>query len=99
MVIFIDEIEVLLGSRGSGNQSDFKDTKIAEFLTAWDGFHKTGSSTIVIGATNRKEILDDAILRRLPIKLGFDRNKSFFINPYVFVSLTRVSAVLRHIGL
>ena len=99
MVIFIDEIEVLLGSRGSGNQSDFKDTKIAEFLTAWDGFHKTGSSTIVIGATNRKEILDDAILRRLPIKLGFDRNESFFINHYVFVSLTRVSAVLRHIGL
>ena len=99
MVIFIDEIEVLLGSRGSGNQSDFKDTKIAEFLTAWDGFHKTGSSTIVIGATNRKEILDDAILRRLPIKLGFDRNKSFFINHFVFVSLTRVSAVLRHIGL
>ena len=99
MVIFIDEIEVLLGSRGSGNQSDFKDTKIAEFLTAWDGFHKTGSSTIVIGATNRKEILDDAILRRLPIKLGFDRNKSFFINHYVFVSLTRVSTVRRHIGL
>ena len=99
MVIFIDEIEVLLGSRGSGNQSDFKDTKIAEFLTAWDGFHKTGSSTIVIGATNRKEILDDAILRRLPIKLGFDRNESFFVNHYVFVSLTRVSTVLRHIGL
>jgi len=69
MVIFIDEIDVLLGSRGSFNQSDFKDTKIAEFLTAWDGFHKTGSSTIVIGATNRKEILDDAILRRLPIKI------------------------------
>jgi len=77
MVIFIDEIEVLLGSRGSGNQSDFKDTKIAEFLTAWDGFHKAGSSTIVIGATNRKEILDDAILRRLPIKIEIpmpDRN-------------------------
>lgn len=69
MVIFIDEIEVLLGSRGSFSQSDFKDTKIAEFLTAWDGFHKTGSSTIVIGATNRKEILDEAILRRLPIKI------------------------------
>merc|ERR1711962_1246976 len=77
MVILIDEIEVLLGSRGSFNQSDFKDTKIAEFLTAWDGFHKTASSTIVIGATNRKEILDDAILRRLPIKIEIpmpDRN-------------------------
>jgi len=77
MVIFIDEIEVLLGSRGSNYQSEFKDTKIAEFLTAWDGFHKTGSSTIVIGATNRKEILDDAILRRLPIKIEIpmpDRN-------------------------
>ena len=86
MVIFIDEIEVLLGSRGSNYQSEFKDTKIAEFLTAWDGFHKTGSSTIVIGATNRKEILDDAILRRLPIKLGVDRNKYYnlldFIGPY-----------------
>jgi len=77
MVIFIDEIEVLLGSRGSSVQSDFKDTKIAEFLTAWDGFHKTDSSTIVIGATNRKEMLDDAILRRLPIKIEIpipDRN-------------------------
>ena len=85
MVIFIDEIEVLLGSRGGSYQSDFKDTKIAEFLTAWDGFHKTDSSTIVIGATNRKEMLDDAILRRLPIKLGVDQNNLLgFIGPHKY---------------
>ena len=67
IVIFVDEIEVLLGSRET--ESEFKNTKIAEFLTAWDGFTKNDAAVVVMGATNRKNHLDDAILRRLPLKV------------------------------
>lgn len=70
-VLFVDEIEVLLGNRdgGFGGMNDHKQIKIAEFLTAWDGFDQSSAPVVVIGATNRKNQLDDAILRRLPIKI------------------------------
>ena len=70
-VLFVDEIEVLLGNRDSDAHSvtDFKQTKIAEFLTAWDGFEKISAPVVVIGATNRIKNLDQAILRRMPIQV------------------------------
>ena len=70
VVLFIDEIEVLLGNRGGvGSFSEFKEIKVGEFLTAWDGFGNRGESVVVMGATNRKENLDEAILRRLPLQV------------------------------
>lgn len=71
-VMFVDEIEVLLGNRNGDGRvlNEHKEIKIAEFLTAWDGFEQNkGAPVVVIGATNRKECLDAAILRRLPIKV------------------------------
>ena len=60
----------MLGNRGgNGSHWDFKETKIGEFLTAWDGFGQTNASVVVMGATNRKGNLDDAILRRLPLQV------------------------------
>lgn len=73
-VMFVDEIEVLLGNRNGDGRvlNEHKEIKIAEFLTAWDGFEQNkGAPVVVIGATNRKECLDAAILRRLPIKVCF----------------------------
>jgi len=70
--MFVDEIEVLLGNRNGDGRvlNEHKEIKIAEFLTAWDGFEQNkGAPVVVIGATNRKECLDAAILRRLPIKV------------------------------
>lgn len=72
--MFVDEIEVLLGNRNGDGRvlNEHKEIKIAEFLTAWDGFEQNkGAPVVVIGATNRKECLDAAILRRLPIKVCF----------------------------
>merc|ERR1712048_202554 len=70
-VLFVDEIEVLLGNRDviSTSNTDFKQIKIAEFLTAWDGFEKIKKPVVVIGATNKIEQLDRAILRRMPIQI------------------------------
>ncbi|CAG5094126.1 Oidioi.mRNA.OKI2018_I69.XSR.g13271.t1.cds [Oikopleura dioica] len=69
-VIFVDEIDVFLGNRNDESFHEHTQIKIAEFLTAWDGFDQNkGAPVVVIGATNRKDTLDEAILRRLPIKV------------------------------
>ena len=71
-VLFVDEIEVLLGNRDNEfSNHNLNQIKIAEFLTAWDGFEKNvGQPVVVIGATNRIKNLDAAILRRMPIKVN-----------------------------
>ncbi len=63
-VIFIDEIDAIGGARGSYlNAGDSeRDQTLNQLLTEMDGF-KTDSGIIVIGATNRPEILDKALLR------------------------------------
>ncbi len=63
-VLFIDEIDVLGGKRGGGNSggSQEKDQTLNQLLTEMDGFHKS-KGLIVIGATNRKDMLDSALLR------------------------------------
>ncbi|WP_284928717.1 ATP-dependent metallopeptidase FtsH/Yme1/Tma family protein, partial [Candidatus Phytoplasma sp. AldY-WA1] len=66
-IIFIDEIDVLGGKRNSGNsgRSQEKDQTLNQLLTEMDGFTKSFKSLgiIVIGATNRADILDPALLR------------------------------------
>ncbi len=63
-VLFIDEIDVLGGKRGGGNSggSQEKDQTLNQLLTEMDGFRKS-KGLIVIGATNRKDMLDSALLR------------------------------------
>jgi cell division protease FtsH len=63
-IIFIDEIDAIGGARGSYlNAGDSeRDQTLNQLLTEMDGF-KTDSGIIVIGATNRPEILDKALLR------------------------------------
>ncbi|NWN46140.1 ATP-dependent zinc metalloprotease FtsH, partial [Candidatus Phytoplasma pruni] len=63
-IIFIDEIDVLGGKRNSGNSgsNQEKDQTLNQLLTEMDGFSKS-SGVIVIGATNRKDMLDSALLR------------------------------------
>ena len=69
IILFIDEIDVLLSSRGDGFNSTYQNQLIGEFLTAWDGFDQSDGAIVVIGATNRISSLDEAILRRLPLKV------------------------------
>ncbi|WWD18592.1 hypothetical protein CI109_103045 [Kwoniella shandongensis] len=65
-IIFIDEIDSLFRERSSGDHEVTAMMK-AEFMTLWDGL-TTGSSSrvLVLGATNRPNDIDPAILRRMP---------------------------------
>jgi ATP-dependent metalloprotease FtsH len=60
-IIFIDEIDSIGKSRGA-NLNDERINTLNELLTQMDGF-SSSSGVIVIGATNKIEVLDDALLR------------------------------------
>ncbi|KAL4918656.1 P-loop containing nucleoside triphosphate hydrolase protein [Aspergillus aurantiobrunneus] len=71
-IVFIDEIDAVLGTRRSGEHEASGMVK-AEFMTHWDGLTSANSSgepqrVVVLGATNRMQDIDDAILRRMPKK-------------------------------
>ncbi|KAJ2781069.1 mitochondrial dynamin GTPase Msp1 [Coemansia interrupta] len=72
-IIFIDEIDAFLRTRAS-TEHEVSSTMKAEFMTLWDGLTSAeGSRVVVLGATNRPNDIDAAILRRMP--------KKFFIKP------------------
>lgn len=60
-IIFIDEIDAVGKARG-GNRNDERETTLNQLLTEMDGFEDS-KGVIVVGATNRIEILDSALLR------------------------------------
>ncbi|KAI2636996.1 AAA-domain-containing protein [Hypomontagnella submonticulosa] len=71
-IIFIDEIDAVLGTRRSGEHEASGMVK-AEFMTLWDGLTSANtqglpSRIVVLGATNRIHDIDEAILRRMPKK-------------------------------
>ncbi|KAG0341305.1 hypothetical protein BG004_006090 [Podila humilis] len=78
-IIFIDEIDSFLRERRS-NDHEITSMMKAEFMSMWDGL-TTGEDTriIVLGATNRPNDIDSAILRRMPkrfaIKLPSDEQR------------------------
>ncbi|ANE47930.1 ATPase [Paenibacillus swuensis] len=62
-IIFIDEIDVIGGKRDGGQQREYDQT-LNQLLTEMDGMHTSQSPRIlIVGATNRKEMLDSALLR------------------------------------
>lgn len=73
-VIFIDEIEVIGGKRDGGQQREYDQT-LNQLLTEMDGIHGNENPRIlIIAATNRKEMLDNALLRpgRFDRHIGVD---------------------------
>lgn len=73
-IVFIDEIDALLGTRRSG-EHEASGTLKAEFLTLWDGLTSASplgrpQRIVVLGATNRVQDIDVAILRRMPKKFA-----------------------------
>lgn len=64
-IIFIDEIDAVGRHRGSGlgGGHDEREQTLNQLLTEMDGFQTSGSSVIVLAATNRPDVLDKALLR------------------------------------
>ncbi len=74
VIIFFDEMESLFRTRGSGISSDMENTIVPQLLAEIDGV-ETLKNTIVIGASNREDLIDPAILRpgRLDVKIKIER--------------------------
>ncbi|MCL4154604.1 UNVERIFIED_CONTAM: hypothetical protein GTU68_033846 [Idotea baltica] len=86
VIIFFDEMESLFRTRGSGISSDIESTIVPQLLAEIDGV-ETLKNVIVIGASNREDLIDPAILRpgRLDVKIKIERPdedsaKSIFAN-------------------
>lgn len=74
VIVFFDEMESLFRTRGSGRSSDVETTVVPQLLAELDGVEAL-DNVIVIGATNREELIDPAILRpgRLDVKIRVAR--------------------------
>lgn len=74
VIVFIDEMDSLLRTRGSGVSSDVETTIVPQFLTELDGVEQL-DDVIVIGASNRVDMIDPAVLRpgRLDVKIHVGR--------------------------
>ena len=74
MIVFIDEMDSLLRTRGSGVSSDMETTIVPQFLSELDGVERL-DNVMVIGASNRVDMIDPAVLRpgRLDVKIRVDR--------------------------
>uniref|UniRef100_A0A803LRX4 AAA+ ATPase domain-containing protein n=1 Tax=Chenopodium quinoa TaxID=63459 RepID=A0A803LRX4_CHEQI len=73
VIIFVDEVDSLLGARGGSFEHEATRRMRNEFMAAWDGLRTKDSQRILIlGATNRPFDLDDAVIRRLPRRIYVD---------------------------
>jgi len=74
VVIFFDEMDALFRTRGTGISSDVESTIVPQLLTEVDGVEGL-RNVVVIGASNRPDLIDPAILRpgRLDVKIKVDR--------------------------
>lgn len=74
VVVFFDEMDSLFRTRGSGISSDIESTIVPQFLAEIDGVEKL-EHVIVIGASNRQDLIDPAVLRpgRLDVKVKIPR--------------------------
>jgi len=74
VIVFFDEMESLFRTRGSGISSDIESTIVPQLLAEIDGVEEL-RNVIVIGASNREDLIDPAILRpgRLDVKIKIER--------------------------
>ena len=74
VIVFFDEMDALFRTRGSGISSDVESTIVPQFLSEIDGVESL-RNVIVIGASNRQDLIDPAVLRagRLDVKVRVGR--------------------------
>ena len=63
-ILFVDECESAFARRGGRDTDAFGNELVQTFIAEWDGFNQGGGNVLVIGATNRRELIDDAVLSR-----------------------------------
>lgn len=74
VIVFFDEMDAIFRTRGSGISSDLENTVVPQLLAEIDGVEDL-RNVIIIGASNREEMIDPAILRpgRLDVKIRVER--------------------------
>jgi proteasome-associated ATPase len=74
VIVFFDEMDSMFRTRGSGISSDMESTIVPQLLVEIDGVESL-KNVIVIGASNREDLIDPAILRpgRLDVKIKIER--------------------------
>jgi len=74
VIVFFDEMDSIFRTRGSGISSDVETTIVPQLLSEIDGV-ETLENVVVIGASNREDMIDPAILRpgRLDVKIKIER--------------------------
>ncbi|MBA3621603.1 MAG: proteasome ATPase [Actinomycetota bacterium] len=92
VIVFFDEMDSIFRTRGSGVSSDVETTIVPQLLSEIDGV-ETLKDVIVIGASNREDMIDPAILRpgRLDVKIKIERPNE--------VAAREIFAVYLHAGL
>jgi len=72
-VVFVDEVDSLLGKREKAGEHEAMRKMKNEFMSAWDGLRSSDSDRVlVMAATNRPFDLDEAVIRRLPRRVMVD---------------------------
>ena len=71
-VIFVDECEGVFARRGGSNADAASEELVQAFLAEWDGVGTEGQQIWVVGATNRRDLLDEAIVSRFGAAIEID---------------------------
>jgi proteasome-associated ATPase len=103
VIVFFDEMDSIFRTRGSGVSSDVENTIVPQLLSEIDGVEQL-KNVIVIGASNREDMIDPAILRpgRLDVKIKIERPdaaaaKDIF-SKYLLASLPLAEEVVNSAG-
>ncbi len=106
VIVFFDEMDSIFRTRGSGISSDVESTIVPQLLSELDGVESL-KNVIVIGASNREDLIDPAILRpgRLDVKIKIERPTapqaqdimSKYLNPSVPIHSDEVSRANGHV--
>jgi proteasome-associated ATPase len=103
VVVFFDEMDALFRTRGSGISSDVETTIVPQLLAEIDGVEHL-KNVIVIGASNRQDLIDPAILRpgRLDVKIKIERPDAAsavdIFNKYMTIQLPIHESEVRQSG-
>src|SRR5919204_996061 len=103
VIVFFDEMDSLFRTRGTGISSDVENTIVPQLLSEIDGVEGL-KNVIVIGASNREDMIDPAILRpgRLDVKIKIERPDadaaSDIFSKYLVADLPLADEVVRAAG-